>query len=271
MKRNRGVSPVEWMIVTAAREIRDAEVLMVGTQWPIPVALLAKKLHAPCCVLCFEGGLVLEDLPERTPLLTADAGLASAASSMGDCLTALGAILHGGRADRALLTAAHVDRYGNLNTTCVGSYQAPRMRFGGSGGACDFGSLAGNTLIVVEQSRLRFPEKVDFITTPGPSRGPVRKGKKKNTPSSKLRRSTIVTTMGRFSCTEGGEMLLTGYRSDLKPNDIREQVQWNLRLSSDCTALVDPTRVELRILRNEVDPLGLYIHNRKQSPLSFSE
>ena len=258
------------MVVTAAREIRDREVLMVGTQWPIPVALLAKRLHAPGCILCFEGGLILEDLPERTPLLTADAGLASAASCMGDCLTALGAVLHAGRADRAVLTAAHVDRFGNLNTTCVGSYHAPRMRFGGSGGACDFGSLAKNTLIVVEQSRLRFPEKVDFITTPGPSGGPGRRGQKKNTSSSDLRRSTVVTTMGRFSCTQGGEMLLTGYRSDLEPHDIREKVQWNLCLSAECSPLADPTPLELRILRDEIDPLGLYLHNRKQSPLSFS-
>ena len=54
-KRKGSASPVEWMIVTAAREIRDREVLMVGTQWPIPVALLAKGTHAPGCILCFEG------------------------------------------------------------------------------------------------------------------------------------------------------------------------------------------------------------------------
>jgi glutaconate CoA-transferase, subunit B len=239
------------MIVTAARRIEDGQVLMVGTQWPIPVALLAKRYHAPRSILCFEGGLILEDLPERVPLLTGDADLPFACSLMGDCLSALGAVLHKGLADLALLTAAHVDRFGNLNTTCVGPYAKPRMRFGGSGGACDFGSLARETLIVVEQNRLRFPAAVDFITTPV------------------SRRATVVTTMGQFLCEEGGEMMLTGYRSDLSPASVQEHVQWRLRRSRTCRPLPDPTPGELRRLREEVDPLGLYLSGRKQAPLAF--
>ncbi len=259
------------MIVVAARHIRDKDVLMVGTQWPIPVALLAKRHHAPQCTLCFEGGLILEDLPERIPLLTADSGLPPATSCMGDCLTALGAVLHAGRADLALLTAAHVDRYGNLNTTCVGPYRKPTMRFGGSGGACDFGSLARRSLVIVEHNRLRFPSAVDFITTPGPSLGRPGHGKKGKRKARDPRHRTVVTTLAQFSCREGEEMVLTGYRSDLKPADIQESVQWKLARSPGCRSLTDPTPEELRLLRNRVDPAGLYLLNRKQAPLSFNK
>ena len=291
----RDFTPTEWMIVTAARQVQDGQVLMVGTQWPIPVALLAKRLHAPRSVLCFEGGLILEDLPERIPLLTGDACLPSASSLTGDCLSALGAVLHKGLADLAILTAAHVDRFGNLNTTCVGPYDRPRFRFGGSGGACDFGSLAQRTLIVVEQNRIRFPAAVDFITTPGPSGGRENRRQTResgprpcaangsraeqsapsldvaygdsDTPASR-RCSTVVTTMGLFRCNEGSETVLAGFRSDLSPAQVQDQVQWKLRLSRDCGTLPDPTIDELRTLRRQVDPLGLYLSGRKQSPLS---
>lgn len=259
------------MIVMAARHIRDGDVLMVGTQWPIPVALLAKNHHAPQCTLCFEGGLVLEDMPERIPLLTADSGLPSATSCMGDCMTALGTVLHGGRADLAVLTAAHVDRYGNLNTTGVGPYKRPTMRFGGSGGACDFGSLAKRSLIIVEHKRFRFPSAVDFITTPGPSLGRPGHAKMESKRATHPRHRTVVTTMAQFACREGEELALTGYRSDLRPADIQASMQWEVPRSPGCGPLPDPTSLELHLLRDKVDPSGLYLQNRKQAPMSFRE
>jgi len=51
-------------------------------------------------------------------------------------------------------------------------YFHPKVRFPGSGGANDFGSLAWRTIVVTPQSPRRFVPKVDFITTPGYLDGP---------------------------------------------------------------------------------------------------
>ncbi len=256
-------TPIEWMIIQASRQIRDGEVLLVGTQWPIVVSLLARKTHAATAVICFEGGVVLEGMPARIPLWTADPVVGSSSVFQGDSIDILGAVLHAGRADRALLTAASIDRFGNINTTCTGSYLSPELRFGGSGGACDFACLAKKTMIIVEHDKQRFPPQVDFITSPGFVRGGSSRyetGLRQGTGP-----SCVVTTLGMFTFDEQGEMVLSGTRAGISPEYIAQQVQWQLKVASCCDALPEPSLEELRVLREIVDPKGMYTRNRKGS------
>jgi glutaconate CoA-transferase subunit B len=41
------------------------------------------------------------------------------------------------------------------------------VRFSGSGGACDIACLARRTIIMALHEKRRFPERVDYITSPG--------------------------------------------------------------------------------------------------------
>src|SRR3972149_8241996 len=59
-------SPSELMVVAAAREIRDGEVVMVGHGIPNLAADLAKLLYAPSIVCLFEIG-VIDPLPGGEP------------------------------------------------------------------------------------------------------------------------------------------------------------------------------------------------------------
>lgn len=260
-------SPIEWMIVTASRRVRDGEVVVVGTQWPIVAALLAKLTHAPHAVLCFEGGVILEDLPARVPLWTGDPVVGSSSSFQGDSLDILGAVLHGNRADLAILTAASVDQFGNINTTCVGPYEHPERRFGGSGGACDFACLAKRTMIIVEHHRSRFPSQVDFITSPGFIKGGssrVEAGLRPGTGP-----CCVVTTLGLFVFDTQGEAVLSGIREGVTIGEVRSQVQWDLKVASGCGAVSAPSQEELQLLRDTIDPTGMYIRNRKSHPPLF--
>jgi len=62
-----------------------------------------------------------------------------------------------------VLGAAQVGRQGNLNTTRLpdGSFLM------GSGGANDVASTATEVIVVARQSRSRFVEHVNYITSPG--------------------------------------------------------------------------------------------------------
>jgi len=126
-------TPVEQMIVSAARLIKNGSVLMVGTQWPVIVSLLAKSLHAPDIAICLEGGAVLNKIPDRVPFFTGDPVVNANCVLLGNSFDTLGTVLHGGKADMGLLSAASVDRHGNINTTCIGDYTSPKMRLAGSG------------------------------------------------------------------------------------------------------------------------------------------
>lgn len=254
-------TPVEQMIVSAARLIKNGSVLMVGTQWPIVVSLLARHLHAPNLTICYEGGVVLGRTPDRIPLFTGDPVINASSVMLGNSFDTLGMVLHGGKADMALLPAASVDRYGNINTTCIGDYASPKIRFGGSGGACDFGSLAPKTMIILEHDRKRFPEKVDFITTPGYLCG------KESRSQAGLKPGTgpyaVVTTLGLFEFDEDGEMMLTAYHPTASVQEVRENVQWELKVHEDVKQLIPPSAKELEILRHRVDPLGMYLRNAR--------
>lgn len=254
-------SPLEQMIISAAKLIKDRDILMVGTQWPIIVSLFAKRFYCPNITICYEGGVVLQKIPDRIPLFTGDPVINSSSIMLSSCLDTLGSILHGGRADMALLSAASVDRFGNINTTCVGRYNSPAARFGGSGGACDFGSLAKRTVIILEHDKKRFPERVDFITTPGylsgsDSRGEV--GLKNHTGP-----YAVVTTLGIFKFDNNGEMILSQFQPGSSVDEIRGSVQWELKVAEDVRQADPATEDELRVLRDEIDPKGMYLREAR--------
>lgn len=255
------VTPVEQMIVSAARLIEDKSILMVGTQWPIIVSLMAKSFHAPHITICYEGGVVLDRVPDRIPLFTGDPAINSSSALLGNSFDTLGMVLHAGRADMALLSAASVDRYGNINTTCIGDYVSAKVRFGGSGGACDFGSLASRTVIILEHDTRRFPERVDFITTPG-----YLSGRDARTGSG-LRANTgpyaVVTTLGLFGFDQEGEMVLRAYNPTASVREVRKSVQWDLKVDENVRPLDPPTGEELCVLREKVDPKGMYLKGER--------
>ena len=70
--------------------------------------------------------------------------------------------------DVGFIGGAQIDRYGNLNTSAIGgSYDRPKVRLPGSGGANDIISLCREVIILTVHEKRRFSDTVDFITSPG--------------------------------------------------------------------------------------------------------
>ncbi|MEW6616153.1 MAG: CoA-transferase [Thermodesulfobacteriota bacterium] len=262
MKYSTDYSPIEMMIIAGAREIENGQILIVGTQWPIITTLFAKKTHAPDITICYEGGVVLESIPDRIPLFTGDPCIASNSVLLNDSLDTLGMVLHAGYPDIAFLPGANVDRYGNVNTTCFGDYSRPKFRLGGSGGACDFGSLAKRVITMLEHERQRFPERVDFITTPGYLNG------LNSREEAGLRPGTgpgaVITTLGIFRFhKDTREMYVDTYYPGGSIEEVKKGFQWDIKVSENVKVANPPTEEEIRILRDEIDPFGMYLKNNK--------
>ena len=158
-------SMIEQMVCATSRLIRNGEVVYVGVGMPVISVLLAKRTHAPDCTIVLETGIVRTagfPLPALLDTLGTQART--------DVFSGAGyvnALAQRGRIDLGIIGAGEVDRFGNVNSTVVGPFDAPVLRWPGAGGACEIASLCGRFIVVVNQKRQRFPLRVEFVSAPG--------------------------------------------------------------------------------------------------------
>src|SRR5205085_7702548 len=184
------------MVVAAAREIHDREVVFVGMLLPRLGLRLAKATHAPNAVGLFENG-VIRDRPAEAFIYTMGdpPNIAGAVACLG--LNDVMSLLQQGRVDVGFIGGAEIDPLGNLNTTRTSS-SGSLVRLPGSGGGGDIASLAGRTVLIMQHEPRRFRPHVDYITSPGPFPGRRRAGP-----------STLTTTLGVFDLSPTGVRVRT--------------------------------------------------------------
>ena len=124
----------EMMTIAASRMLRNGAICFVGIGLPSAAANLARATHAPEVVLIYESGTIGAK-PEVLPLSIGDGELAETADTVVSTPEIFRYWLQGGRVDVGFLGAAQLDRFGNINTTVIGDYGAPKVRLPGAGGA----------------------------------------------------------------------------------------------------------------------------------------
>ncbi|MED0679421.1 CoA-transferase [Aneurinibacillus thermoaerophilus] len=256
-------SIIDMLAVAAAREVKDEEVVFAGTGLPMLAIMLAQRLNAPNCKLIYEAGTI-DSRSDSLPSSVGDPRCvtkAAVASGLFDVFNQL----QRGKIDLAYLGGAEIDKYGNVNTTVVGDYTNPTMRFPGSGGNPDINSLAKRTVFIMVQEKRRFKERVDYITSPGwmvkkwpeGTLVPRRQVYGKNFLGGP---SAVITNMAVFRFNEETGMM---YVDTIHPGVSQEQLQENTGFELDfsrCKGETEPpTYEELRILYEAVDPEGIFL------------
>ena len=242
---------MELMIVAAARNLENGKTVGVGTGAPCAAAMLAQKTHAPDLVIMFEAGGISPQLPTM-PISVGDSRTfyrAVMASGMCDIMETC----QRGMVDYTFLGGAQIDMYGNLNSTVIGDWKKPKVRFPGSGGANDFASLCWKIMVITPQDSRRFVEKVSFITTPGYIDGPgarERAGLPANTGPHKV--ITNMAVMGYDGKTM--RMRVESIHQGFTFEEVQKNCGFPLLKAEKIVVTPAPTADELRILRTEVDP-----------------
>ncbi|MBI2996376.1 MAG: 3-oxoacid CoA-transferase [Candidatus Melainabacteria bacterium] len=251
----------EFMICTASRFLEDGKIVVVGTGLPVLAAMLAQKNHAPNLLLMFEAGGVAPLLP-ALPMSVGD----SRTHYKSLLATSMPEIMEGcarGLVDYAFLGGAQIDRFGNLNSTIIGSdYNKPKVRLPGSGGANDLASLCWNTIIIIKMDKHKFVEKLDFLTTPGYLTGAGAREKAGLPPNTgPLKVITDYCVLGFNKDTK--EMQIESIHPGLTLEDVQNKSSFKLKVACrDCQSVPttsNPTQKELEILRREIDPRGQVI------------
>ncbi|UBM26273.1 CoA-transferase subunit beta [Pseudomonas sp. p1(2021b)] len=239
-------STSEMMTVAAARRLRNGAVCFVGIGLPSKAANLARLTSSPDVVLIYESGPIGAK-PSVLPLSIGDGELAETADTVVPTAEIFRYWLQGGRIDVGFLGAAQVDRFGNINTTVVGDYQAPRTRLPGAGGAPEIAGSAKQVLIILKQSTRAFVEKLDFITSVGhgeggdsrqrlglPGEGPV----------------GIITDLCIMEPEAGThEFLVTSIHPGVTREQIVAATGWPIRFADRVQTTAAPSEIELGALR----------------------
>ncbi len=237
----------EIMTVAAARMLRDGAVCFVGIGLPSKAANLARLTHAPNSVLIYESGPI-GSKPGVLPLSIGDGELATTADTVVSTPEIFRYWLQGGRIDVGFLGAAQLDRYANLNTTVIGSYQSPKVRLPGAGGAPEISASAHEVLIIVKQSARTFVEKLDFITSVGHYQGGdsrQRLGVTGKGPSAVITDLCIM----RPDPTSR-ELTVTDLHPGITANDVRRNTGWPIKFAESVSETDSPTALELEVLRS---------------------
>ena len=224
-------TPDEMMTIAAARRLRNGAVCFVGIGLPSAACNLARLTHAPDLVLINERGTV-GTRPTVLPLSIGDGELAETARSVIPLPEIFTHYLQRGRVDVGFLGAAQVDRFGDLNSTVIGSYDAPTVRLPGSGGAPEIAAHAKEVFVVMKQSARTFVERLDFRTSKGRTRA-------------------LITDLCVMEPEAGsGELVVTATYEGTTVEQARAACGWPLRTAAEVGMIARPTDGELRVLRD---------------------
>lgn len=237
----------EWMTVAASRLLWDGCVCFVGIGLPSAACNLARLTHAPEIVLVYESG-TLGTRPDVLPLSIGDGELARTAACVVPLPEIFSYYLQAGRVDVGFLGAAQIDRYGNLNSTVIGSYDVPHARLPGAGGAPEIAAHARQTFVMLKASPRSFVTSLDFRTTAGYLHGSgarARSGAPGRGPCS------VITDFGMLAPhPQTQELQLCALFCGVHVEEARAAVGWPLALADHVGIIDEPEAGELEILRD---------------------
>ncbi len=244
------------MAIAAAREIKDSEIIFCGTGISMVAAMAAKHIYAPESVIIFETGSLDPKLAEL-PLTVADSRVMHAAavnSGLADAFAIMQNRFLGSKIV-GILGAAQIDKFGNLNSTVIGDYYEPDVRFPGSGGACDVASFVSKTLIFMQHEKRKFVDKLDYLTSPGWLDGANSRetaGLQGGGPF------CVITDIAVMRFDEKKEMYLAGTFPGIPVQQVLDNTGFELDVAR-AAQIPPPTNEELRILRETCDPQRLIL------------
>jgi glutaconate CoA-transferase subunit B len=236
----------ELLVIAVAREIHDYENVILGVGLPTTAGAMAKALYAPNATLMMESGII--DFEPLLPLNhIADAHSCRGFSYATDLFSAF-TMTYRGFVDVCFLGVGQVDKYGNLNTTCIGDYYKPSIRLPGSGGACDFISYSKRTVLTMLGGN--FAEKLDYFTSPGYLDGGSSRDDSGLFPKGSGP-SMLLSTKGVFHFDPvTREMYLAQIHPRVTVEDVKKDVPWDLKVSPDLSETPHPTDDEIDFIRS---------------------
>jgi glutaconate CoA-transferase, subunit B len=243
---NASFTPTEMMTVAAARALKSTDVCFVGIGMPSAACNLARLTHAPGITLIYESGTIATK-PAILPLSIGDGELCETALTTVSVPEMFRYWLQGGRITVGFLGGAQIDRYANLNTTVVGSYDKPKVRLPGGGGAPEIAISCREIFITMSQTRRGFVEKLDFVTSLGHGEGGDHRARLGVATKGPTRLITDLCVFEPDPVTK--EMTVTSIHQGVMRDQIDGNTGWKVKYAAEVGETAAPSAQELSVLR----------------------
>lgn len=240
-------SPTELMTIVASRALEDGDVCFVGIGAPSAACNLARLTHAPDLVLIYESG-TLQSRPDVLPLSIGDGELSRTALTTVSVPEMFSYWLQGGHVTKGFLGGAQIDRYANINSTVIGSYDRPTVRLPGGGGAPEIATLCREVLITAVHNRRTFVERVDFVTSFGHGTASGDRLAEGLTTSGPTLVITDLCIMAPEA--ETSELVVTSLHEGVTSQQVEAATGWPIRFVADLEITPSPSTDELAVLRD---------------------
>jgi len=247
----------EMQICTVARMVEDRKTYWVaGGGSPMYAVLLAIRLYAKGAQYITEDGVIApEPMLPFEPVMTMVSSRAGYRALAWGTMNTAGNHAQLGLMDYGILNTLQVDQHGNINSTAIGEYGERARRFGGPGGADSIAALCWRTILMTDQEKRKFVDRVDFISSPGfldgsegareragipPDTGPFR----------------VVTPWAMYDYTAERKLRLLATSPWVTVDEVLAECEFPPVVAESVGVLDGPTEEELEILRTELDPRG---------------
>jgi glutaconate CoA-transferase subunit B len=248
----------EMQITTVARMIEDARTYWVaGGGSPMYAILLGKRLYAPNAQYITEDGVIApEPMLPFEPIMTMVASRPGYRALAWGTMNTAGNHAQLGFMDYGLLNALQIDQYGNINSTAIGAYGSPEMRrFGGPGGADSIAANCWRTIVMTDQERRKFVDRVDFISSPG-----FLDGSEGARARAGLPRDTgpwrVVTPWAMFDYGADRRLRLIAVAPFITVDEVLAECECTPAVAASVETLDTPTEQEVEVLRTQLDVQG---------------
>ncbi|MER7559298.1 CoA-transferase [Nocardioides sp. NPDC126508] len=250
-------SSTEFLAAVAARQLVGKRRVFAGVGLPTLAVDLARRTVNPDVELVYESGICGAQ-PEGLAEGIADSVLVSGAAAVLSMPALFGYVLQRGHVDVGFLGAAQIDRWGSLNTSFIGDWDRPTVRLPGAGGAAEIMPNAGECIVVLRRHDPgALPAELDFCTSPSPVRA-HQEDPRMVPPGHGV--STVITPMTVLRRPEKlGELEISEVHPGLTVDDVRAATGWEIAVADDVRETARPTVEEVRLLREEIDTVRLYL------------
>jgi len=258
----------ELICACIARQIEDGEAVAQGIATPLVAAgyILAKLTHAPNITFTSAiGNAICDDWRSLSLSHIEEAWLGRAIRLLS--FAEISCELLPTLQPKEFFRPAQMDAYGNFNNVVIGDYYQPRLRLPGCGGIADVTNYSRRIYLYLPRHERRgLVEKLDFRSGVGfPPFPPPHRGGQRGGESQEERRERGITSPGpRYLVSDLGQfdfahrrLRLVSRHPGVTVEEVQARTGFPLEIASDLEETMPPTKEEARLLREEIDPLGV--------------